>query len=76
MFWIFTPDQFGDFVDTDGNRYTAHGGNAFHTPDGGLNTGLPEADTAEEAGEELGYLYAPIPQPETPEDISNTQPEI
>lgn len=63
MYWFFTRDNSGDFVDADGNRYIAHNSNAFHTPQG-LNVGCPEAETAEEAATIKGYTYDPLPQEE------------
>lgn len=68
MYWFFTRDNSGDFVDTDGNRYIAHSSNAFHTPQG-LNANCPEADTAEEAAKIKGYTYDPLPVEEIEEDI-------
>ena len=75
MYWFFTRDNSGDFVDTDGNRYIAHSSSAFHTPKGssafhtpkGLNVGCPEAETAEEAGAVMGLTYEPLPKEEETE---------
>lgn len=61
MYWFFTRDNTGDYIDNQGNRYIAHSSNAFHTPKG-LNVGCPKAETAEEAAKIKGYTYDPLPK--------------
>lgn len=66
MYWFFTSDNSGDFIDANGKRYIAHSSSAFHTPQG-LNVGCPEAETAEEAGAVMGLTYEPLPKEEEEE---------
>ena len=53
-YFFFTNDAQGNYIDSNGNRYTAHSGMAFHTPQG-LNVGCPAAFTEEEAATIKGY---------------------
>lgn len=62
-YFFFTNDAQGNYIDSNGNRYTAHSGMAFHTPQG-LNVGCPAAFTEEEAATIKGYTYDPLPFPE------------
>ena len=56
--YFFATDAQGDWADAEGNRYTAHAGVAFHTPQG-LNAGCPQAASAEEAAAMKGLVYDP-----------------
>lgn len=69
MYWFFTSDNSGDFIDANGKRYIAHSSSAFHTPKG-LNVGCPEAETAEEAGAVMGLTYEPLPKEDNEEGQS------
>lgn len=70
MYWLFTKDISGDYIDNQGNRYIAHSSNAFHTPKG-LNVDCPDADTAVEAAKIIGYTYDPLP-----EEVIEELPEL
>lgn len=63
--YFFATDAQGDWADAEGNRYTAHAGVAFHTPQG-LNAGCPQAASAAEAAAMKGLVYDP-PAAEEPE---------
>lgn len=63
--YFFATDAQGDWIDAEGNRYTAHAGVAFHTPQG-LNAGCPQAASAEEAAAMKGLVYDPL-EAEEPE---------
>ena len=57
--YFFATDAQGDWADAEGNRYTAHAGVAFHTPQG-LNAGCPQAASEAEAAAMKGLVYAPL----------------
>lgn len=57
--YFFATDAQGDWADEAGNRYTAHAGVAFHTPQG-LNAGCPQAASAAEAAAMKGLVYDPL----------------
>lgn len=56
--YFFATDAQGDWIDAEGNLYTAHAGVAFHTPQG-LNAGCPQAASAAEAAAMKGLVYDP-----------------
>ena len=56
--YFFATDAQGDWADAEGNRYTAHAGVDFHTPQG-LNAGCPQAASAAEAAAMKGLVYDP-----------------
>ena len=72
--YFFATDAQGDWADAEGNRYTAHAGVAFHTPQG-LNAGCPQAASAEEAAAMKGLVYDP-PAAEEPAAVDEASVHV
>ena len=59
LYWHFSSDPNGPWLDDNGERHVAHAASYWITPQG-RNVGCPCASTEEEAWAAMGYVYDPL----------------
>lgn len=67
-YWHFSTDPRGNWLASNGMRYTANQARYWITPEG-ENTDCPQCDTEEEAGQAKGYTYDPLPEENNFEEL-------
>ena len=71
-YWHFSTDPRGNWLASDGTRYTANQARYWITPEG-ENTDCPQCTTEEEAGQAKGYTYDPLPEENNFEELPDNQ---